>query len=320
MKKEKISFVIPCYRSEKTIEAVVTELIERYQEREEQYDYEIILVNDASPDRVWDVIQRLAGNNPNIRGISFSKNFGQHSAVLAGYGRVTGDFVITLDDDGQAPVEAIYEMIDKLNEGYDVVYGKYPRVKQSVFRIFGSFLNDKMSEVLLGKPKEIEGNSFSAMKRFVIDEMIQYKNAYPYIGGLVFRTTRNIANVTVNQRERQSGTSGYTLFKLINLWMNGFTAFSIKPLRIVTWLGVLTAVLGFLYMIGILIRRIFHPEILLGWTSLVAILLILGGVILFALGMIGEYVGRIYISLNNAPQYVIREETGNETKKETENE
>ena len=222
---KKITFVIPCYRSEHTLENVVRELKERLKEREDAYDYEIILVNDASPDDVWRVIQKLCKEDTAITGISFARNFGQHAALLAGYAKATGDYVFSLDDDGQAPLEAIYDMVDKLEEGYDVVYGKYPDVKQSGFRRLGSYMNDKMSEILLGKPKHIEGNSFSVMRAFITKEIIRYKNAYPYIGGLVFRATKNIANVTVNQRERQSGTSGYTFKKLISLWMNGFTAF-----------------------------------------------------------------------------------------------
>lgn len=308
MEKKKITFVIPCYRSEHTLGDVVNELRGQLKEREDKYEYEIVLVNDASPDGVWQVIRQLCEDDSAITGISFAQNFGQHAALLAGYAKATGDYVFSLDDDGQAPLESVYTMIDKLEEGYDVVYGKYPIVKQNGFRRFGSYMNHKMSEILLGKPKDIEGNSFFVMRAFIAKEVIRYKNAYPYIEGLILRATKNIANVIVEQRERKSGTSGYTLWKLISLWMNGFTAFSIKPLRVVTFFGSIVACLGFLYMIWILIRRIIDPQILLGWSSIMAVLLILGGVILIALGMIGEYVGRIYISINDAPQYVIREE------------
>lgn len=308
MEKKKITFVIPCYRSEHTLGDVVNELRGHLKEREDKYEYEIVLVNDASPDGVWQVIRQLCEDDSAITGISFAQNFGQHAALLAGYAKATGDYVFSLDDDGQAPLESVYTMIDKLEEGYDVVYGKYPVVKQNGFRRFGSYMNHKMSEILLGKPKDIEGNSFFVMRAFIAKEVIRYKNAYPYIEGLILRATKNIANVIVEQRERKSGTSGYTLWKLISLWMNGFTAFSIKPLRVVTFFGSIVACLGFLYMIWILIRRIINPQILLGWSSIMAVLLILGGVILIALGMIGEYVGRIYISINDAPQYVIREE------------
>ena len=176
MMKKKISFVIPCYGSQKTLNDVVVELIATIQQRKEQYEYEIILVNDFSPDKVWDVITDLAKKNRNIKGISFSRNFGQHAALLAGYGQATGDIVISMDDDGQAPVESIYDLVDKLEEGYDVVYGRYEQMKQNWFRIFGSIVNEKMEEVLLGKPKDLRGTSFFVLKRFVLDEIIRYTN------------------------------------------------------------------------------------------------------------------------------------------------
>lgn len=308
MEKLKISYVIPCYHSEHTLEKVVNELLKKIEERKDIYEYEIILINDSSPDETWKVIQNLCEIDNRIRGINFSQNFGQHSALLAGYSKASGDYIFSLDDDGQAPIESIYRMIDKLEEGYDVVYGRYTQIRQSTFRKFGSFLNDKMSEMLINKPKSVKGNSFFVMRRYITKEIIQYKNAYPYIGGLIYRTTKNIVNLDVNQRERAGGKSGYTIRKLVHLWMNGFTAFSIKPLQIVTCLGIVVAFMGFLYTIIILIQKIINPSILLGWSSIMATLLIIGGIILIALGMLGEYIGRIYISINNAPQYVIKEE------------
>lgn len=311
--RKKISFVIPCYGSQRTLDGVVTELISTFQQRKDQYEYEIILVNDASPDQVWDVITNLSKRDANIKGISFSRNFGQHAALLAGYGKSSGDIVISLDDDGQAPVESIFELVDKLEEGYDVVYGRYVQMKQSWFRVFGSYVNEKMEEVLLGKPKNLRGTSFFAMKRFVVDEIVRYKNSYPYIGGLVFRTTKNIGNVTVNQRKRQDGRSGYTFKKLLKLWINGFTAFSEKPLRLATVLGLFCAAGGFLYGIITVVRKILNSQIQMGYSSILAVILFIGGVIMFLLGMIGEYIGRIYISINDAPQFVIKETTEDKT-------
>ena len=305
--KELLSFVIPCYRSEKTIRPVITELIQEISRRKEQYEYEIFLINDCSPDNVWQVIRELCQENEKIHGISFARNFGQHSALMAGYRFCRGEIIISLDDDGQAPVESIYALVDKIKEGYDVVFGRYPEVKQSAFRKWGSHLNHIMTEVLLEKPKEIVSNSFYAMRRFVAREMLHYQNSFPYIGGLIFRTTRNIANVDVNQRERAEGKSGYNLMKLVMLWLNGFTAFSVKPLRIASLIGFVSAVLGFLWGIYTIIHKLVNPEVLLGYSSLMAIILFIGGLIMLMLGMIGEYVGRIYISLNNSPQYVLKE-------------
>lgn len=197
-------------------------------------------------------------------------------------------------------------MIEKIEDGYDVVYAAYEDKKHSAFRNFGSNINKKMTEIMLGKPKELYVSSYFAVKRFVVDEMLKYQNAYPYVIGLVLRTTKNICNVTVTHRDRLAGTSGYSFKKLVALWINGFTSFSVTPLRIASYGGVLVGVMGFLYAVYIVISKILDPNRIIGWSSTNAIMLILGGFVLLVLGMTGEYIGRIYISLNSAPQYVIR--------------
>ncbi len=164
-----------------------------------------------------------------------------------------------------------------------------------------------MTEVMLGKPKELYISSYFAARRFIVDEMLNYKGAYPYVIGLVLRSTRNICNVNVNHRERQEGVSGYSFRKLLALWMNGFTSFSILPLRMASYGGSAIALMGFFYAIYVVIRKIVDPTRVLGWSSTISILLILGGLILLVLGLIGEYVGRIFITINNSTQYVIRE-------------
>lgn len=302
---EKISIVIPCYRSEKMIFSVVEEIISYVR----NMNYEIILVCDCSPDNVWDEIKKLQETYTNVHGILFSKNFGQHSATLAGYRHVNGDIIITMDDDGQSDPSAIPRFIDKIHEGYDVVYARYPVAEKSAFRKFGSWLNRKMAETLTGMPKNIQGNSYYAMRSFVKDEMVRYTNSFPYLGGLVFRTTSNIGEIEVDHRVRKEGESGYSIGKLLKLWVNGFTAFSVLPLRMATMLGFVFSVLGFVLGLVFLIRKLINPEIMLGWTSMMVIILFLGGIILLAVGLIGEYVGRIYIGQNQAPQYVIKERT-----------
>ncbi len=305
----KISFVIPCYNSEKTIESVIAE-IENTVETRGSDAYEIVLVNDCSKDNVWEKIKSIARQNTHVKGICFSKNFGQHSALMAGYRKATGDIVVSLDDDGQTPADEVYSLIDKLEEGYDVVYASYEHKKHSVARNMGTKLNNYMCEVLLGKPKNLMITSFFAAKKYVIDEIIRYENSYTYVPGLVLRTTRNISSVPVCHREREIGSSGYSFVKLVALWVNGFTAFSVTPLRVSMFMGMGSAVIGFIYLIYVVINKFINPSVPLGWSSTTAILLLLGGMILFVLGMIGEYLGRVYISLNNAPQYVVREETG----------
>lgn len=303
---EKLSFVIPCYGSETTIEIVVNEIRETLKQRPE-YDYEIILVNDCSPDRVWPRIRALALADSHITGIDLAKNFGQHAALMAGYRHCTGDLIISLDDDGQTPACELFTLVDKMKEGWDVVYASYAHKMHSGFRNFGTWMNERMTESLIGKPKGLRVTSYFIMRRFITDEILRYENAYPYIEGLIFRATRNIANVPVTHHERMVGESGYTFSKLLALWFNGFTAFSVKPLRIATFCGSACACIGFLYGIYVVIRKLVDSSIEMGWSSIIASIFFLGGLILIMLGMIGEYIGRIYISINNAPQYTIRQ-------------
>lgn len=314
--EKKLSFVIPCYRSQKTVGSVIEEIREMIK-KEAKYDYEIILVNDGSPDDVWDVIKEYATLDKHILGVNLARNFGQHSAVLAGYHYCTGDYVISLDDDGQTPAGEVPELIRELETGYDVVYAKYNEMHQKAFRRWGSDFARRMSDYIFGVRGYYTGSFFVA-RRFVIDEMIRYQNCYPYLGGLVLRTTRNIGYVSIQHNDRLSGQSGYSLKKLISLWFNGFTAFSVKPLEISTYIGFLFAFIGFVYTIVIIVRRLFIPEleaiIPYGWSSQTAIMLVIGGLILINMGLMGEYIGRIYICINNSPQFVVREVCGSTEK------
>lgn len=303
----KLSFIIPCYGSEHTIESVVREIQETVATRAD-FDYEIVLVSDASPDGVFSVIKKLAAADSHICGAELSKNFGQHAALMAGFRLASGETIVCLDDDGQTPASECFSLIDKLQEGYDVVFASYPKKKHTLFRNIGSKANSLMAQKLIGKPKDIEIMSYFCCRRFIADEILRYENAYPYMAGLLLRATNRIANVEVCHRERLEGSSGYSLKKLIALWMNGFTAFSIKPLRISTLTGSIFALIGFIYGIITIVNKLFfHPEAPMGYSSLMAVHVFLGGVILLMLGLIGEYIGRAYISLNKSPQYVIRE-------------
>lgn len=302
----KLSFVIPCYRSQETVSNVVDE-IERTVAALGAYDYEIILVNDSSPDDTFSVISALAENDRHITAVDLAKNFGQHAALMCGMRHSSGEIVICLDDDGQTPADEAGKLLEKIEEGYDVVYASYGHKQHSGFRNFGSRVNAKMTEIMLGKPRELSLTSYFAAKRFIIDEMLRYENCFPYVMGLVLRSTKNICNVTVNHRARELGQSGYNLGKLLGLWMNGFTSFSIKPLRLATYFGALTAFAGFIYALVIIIRHFTVGLAPLGWSSTTALLLILGGIILLVLGLIGEYIGRIFMCVNDSPQYVERQ-------------
>ena len=304
----KLSFVIPCYRSDNTIETVVQEICDTVATRS-GIDYEIVLVNDCSPDGVWLVIKRLAANDNHIKGICLAKNFGQHCALMAGYGQATGDYVISLDDDGQTPASESFKLVDKLEEGFDVVYGYYEHSAQHLFRRFGTWVNKKMAEAIIGQPKTLRSTSFFIMRKFIVEEIVRYPHPFAYISGLVFRATKNLGNVEVQHRRRIEGESGYTIAGLIGLWINGFTAFSVKPLRAATFIGLLCALVGFVAGLYVVYQKFINPEIPVGYTSILATLLFVGGMIMLLLGLIGEYVGRIYISINQSPQYVVRERT-----------
>ena len=310
MKGKLISYVIPCYRSEKTINAVVTE-IDDTMKGMESLDYEIILVNDGSPDGTWETIRKIADGRTDdkLLGINLARNFGQHAALMAGLNASRGDYVICLDDDGQTPANEAGRLIKALDDGADAVYARYDHKKHNLFRNFGTAMNEWMAEVMLGKPKELYVSSYFGVKRFIVDEMIKYESSYPYVIGLVLRSTKKVVNVNVNHRAREVGQSGYTLGKLFALWINGFTAFSIKPLRIATLSGTIFAIFGFLYGVYTIIKKFVYPIAPMGYAALMSAIIFMGGMIMLMLGMIGEYLGRLYISQNKNPQFVIRETT-----------
>lgn len=307
----KISFVIPCYRSTETLPKVVEEIKTTMSELH-KYEYEIILVNDCSPDDTFETVKKIVSKNDNITGIDLAKNFGQHSALMAGLREACGDIMVCLDDDGQTPADEVGKLLDAIEAGADVAYARYEHKKHSFFRNFGSAVNEKMTRIMLGKPKDLYVSSYFAAKRFVVDEMCKYTYAFPYVIGLVLRSTKNIANVDVTHRSREVGESGYTLGKLLGLWFNGFTAFSVKPLRIATATGATAAIAGFLYGVYTIIKKlVIKPDgLVTGFSALMSVTVFMGGLILLMMGLIGEYIGRMYVSMNNSPQYVIREKVG----------
>lgn len=307
-KKEKVSFVIPCYNSTNTIARVVDEIKEVMTGPMAMYEYEIILVNDGSPDKTtFNAIGEIVKKEKHIKGIDLSRNFGQPSAVMAGLNNASGDYVVCGDDDGQTPFLELPKLFAKIEEGYDVVEARYAvRERRSLFRKCGTFLNESMATWLIAKPKGLELTTYWVVRKYVADEMVMYRNPYPYLGGLMMRTTQNVCNVDVTHRERLSGKSGYSLKKMIELWLNGFTSFSVKPLRLMSWIGMLIAVGGFLFGVYIIINKLLNPNVNAGYSSIMSLMLFMFGVLFFFMGMLGEYVGRIYISLNRAPQFVIK--------------
>lgn len=306
VKKRKISFVIPCYGSENTIGHVVNEINETVSLNRD-FDYEIIAVNDCSPDKVWSVLKDLAKDDKRLKPINLSKNMNRPGAVMAGLNNISGDYVCIMDDDGQCPMDRFWDLLKPLLEGYDVSLADYPERKQSAFKNFGTFVNKKMTEYMLDRPKDLQFTNFMVMKRYIAEELCKYKHPYPYMTGLVLRTTRNICCVPMEERERYSGSTNFTFKKMVSLWMNGLTAFSIKPLRLASIVGFLIAFSGFVYGLVIIGQKIGGRNITAGYSSMMAIILFTNGIIMILLGLIGEYLGRIYMCINNSPQYVIKE-------------
>lgn len=300
----KLSFIIPCYRSEDTISAVVEEI--QKETKKINIDYEIILIDDCSPDNQMNLFKTMA-QDKRIKIISFSKNFGQHSGILAGLRTSEGDCSVILDDDGQCPLDYLKELIQPINEGYDAVFAKYGRQKQSLFKNLCSSINFTVANLLTEKPKDIQMTNFIALSKVAVNEIKKYRGPYPVTSGLIFRAVKKIKNVPMPERKRASGRTTYNIRRLFELWLNTITAFSIKPLRFGSFVGGIFSLAGIVFVISIVIKKAINPSIPIGWTSTISIIMILGGMILFVLGMIGEYVGRIYMSINNTPQYVIRE-------------
>ena len=305
---KKLSIMIPVYNSEKTIGEVINEIEIAVSKLNSKYDLEIIIVNDYSKDNSLQVCKNICKHKSFVKLISFAKNFGQHNALMAGIKIASGDYIISMDDDLQTPPNEMYKLIDELERNnYDVVFAKYKTENKSIFRVFGSFVNDKMANILAEKPKNVTINSYFIMKKYIANEIIKYGHAYPYMGGLIFRVTQNVGNVLIQHRVRKIGKSNYTLKKLLQLWFNGFTNFSVKPLRISSVFGLFFSITGFVYLLIIIIRKIINPGIPAGWTSIMAAIIFFGGIQLLSIGLLGEYIGRVLLSINKKPQYVIKE-------------
>ncbi len=302
----KLSVVIPVYNGAKSIGDLVDRLITEL----DKYQLEIVLINDHSPDNSEAVCIDIFHKYPHIVSLySLAKNVGEHSAVLAGLNNTTGDYVVIMDDDFQnPPAEVIKLMNTAMENEYDVVYTYYQRKRHSLLRNFGSWFNDKVANIMLRKPKDLYLSSFKLISKFLVNEITKYKSPFPYIDGLILQTTDNIGKVEVDHQSRREGKSGYTVRKLISLWLNMFTNFSIIPLRVSIVLGFIFSAYGIIYGIIILIERILNPQMTPGLASLIVSVSILSGVQLIAIGMIGEYVGRIFISQNKRPQYTIKKQ------------
>ena len=301
------SVIIPCYKSSHTIREVV-ELTAAKLEELGRTPFEFVLVDDCSPDdgETISTLKALADEYGYVKVVELAKNSGQHNAVMAGLNYAEGDVLIAMDDDMQTHPSQLPKLFEAFDQGYDIVYGYYPEKHHGAFRNFGSWVNYTSVRILIGKPKDLKTSSFWIIKRFVRDYVVQYKSHYTHLQGLFLRTTRNIASVPVEHFERAYGQSGYTFNKLISLWSN-IMGYSIVPLRIATRLGVTLSFLSIIAAVVVIIKKLMHPNMAVGWASTIVTIIFFSGLILLFMGLIGEYIGRMYQNLSNDPQFVVRD-------------
>lgn len=299
-----VSICIPCYRSAHTLPAVVAE-IRREFEAHQGYEYRMILVNDGSPDDTFQVIERLCAEDTHIIGMNLSRNYGQAHAKMAALRYAKGVALVFMDDDGQHPASGIFRLIDGIEEGSDVVYARFTHKRHGLYKRLASRVYNKLSEWNGVNPKGIRRSAFVAWSRFAYEAARQYRSPFPSPASYLMHVTSRITCVDVEHRRRAAGTSGYTMRKLLRLWMDSFTNFSVVPLRFASFIGALCACGGFLWGIFLVIRKLVKPSIQMGYTSTISVILFVGGIIMLMLGLLGEYIGRIYMTVSGMPQYTV---------------
>ena len=298
-----LSIVIPLFNAALTLPALYRELAAL----EISGGFELILVNDGSRDETEEIALRLIRESRiPITFLSLSRNFGEHNAVMAGLRASNGRYVITMDDDLQNPPSEVLKLLSVAeSERHDVVYACYERKEHVWWRNLGSRLTNLIADYVVEKPRKLYLSSFRCMTRLVADEIAKSRIPYPYIDGLIFQVTQNAGVVQVRHMERGQGQSGYTFRKLVRLWMSMLVNFSVLPLRLMTLAGMITSALGFLAVIEVVLEHLLKKNPT-GWSSLMAAILLLSGTQLLLLGIMGEYVGRIYLGISDKPQSVVR--------------
>lgn len=301
-----LSIVIPVYNAEKSIADLCRKLIALFVT---DFKLEIVLINDCSTDRTDEICKQLQAEHSEIVLYArLSRNFGEHNAVMAGLNQTHGDYVVIMDDDFQNPPEEVPRLVAEVMKGYDVVYSQYPQKNDSLFRNLGSYLNGSMARVVLNKPANLYLSSFKAMNRFLVNEVIVYKTPHPYLDAIILRITNNIGTVVARHDRRREGRSGYTLKKLAALWGDMIVSYSLIPLRLLAVTGFILTMLG-MYSVADLFVRDMLPHMIEASEieELTSVTLFFRGFQLLATGILGEYVGRIYLKLNQEPQFIIRE-------------
>ncbi|GAB3327598.1 glycosyltransferase family 2 protein [Larkinella ripae] len=307
-----LSVIIPVYNSERTI----LPLVECLTAELAAYPFEIVLVNDGSRDASEEICESLARHYDEVQFVSLRKNFGEFHAVMCGLNYARGEYCVIIDDDFQNPPQEIIKLLRAAEQGqYDVVYSQYEKKNHNRFRNLGSWLVNRLTSWLLQKPSDLYLSSFKLLRQAVVQEIIQYRGPYPYLDGLIFRTTRNIGRVVVQHEKRQEGGSNYTLKRLISLFLTIIFGFSVQPLRLLTALGGfligLSVVAGLAEAISATLTQHLPKTDHLIWLTVCLV----GGIQLFGMGLLGEYVGRLFMQQSGLPQYVVKSEHFNYDRK-----
>lgn len=300
-----ISIIVPCYYSKDTIGKVVEMTAEEFA-RHEGFECEFVLVNDGSTDGTFSQIKALAEKHENVKGINLLRNFGQHNALMAALHYIEGDYVLAMDDDMQTHPSQIFKLIEKIQEGYDIVFAHYAVRQTSGAKKLSHALNDLSSRILLGRPKDVTTSNFWIITSQVAREAAKYNGFSPYTDGVFFQITHNVGNVEVEHHKREVGSSNYTFKKLVRLWL-AYWNYSVVPLRIASVAGGCAALVGFVAVLITVVRKLVDPTLMLGWASTMCVVMLFAGMILMCLGIMGEYLGKIILTLNHTPQFIVRE-------------
>ena len=301
MKNIELSIVIPVYNSEECLH----ELNRQIEESLYGFEYEIIFINDRSKDNSWNKIIEICEKNKKAFGISLRKNSGQDNALMAGLRLAKGEYIAIMDDDLQHSPHDILKLYNECKKGYDLCYGFFQGKKQSLWKNFGSWVNGKLSEKLWSKPKEIYLSPFKVFRGEIAKEITQYTGPYPYLDAILLTITNNITQIPIEHYQRYKGKGNFNLFRSITVFLMNATGYSIYPLRLATYLGFFSAFIGFMFAVYYLAEYLLNNHRVEGWITNILLILFFSGIILISLGIIGEYIGRIFLTINKRPQYTI---------------